>query len=61
MCICQVNSGGGQILPTELSHISRNDAKDNWRLGCQVKVRENMDITIPDETLKLPDPSEPPF
>ena len=48
-CICQVHSGGGQILTTELNHISRKDAKDDWRLACQVKVRENMEITVPDK------------
>ena len=53
MCLCQVNSGGGQILATELGHISRNDAKDNWRLACQVKVKENMDITVPDEIFNI--------
>ena len=53
MCLCQVNSGGGQILTTELGHITRNDAKNNWRLACQVKVKENMDITIPDEIFNI--------
>ena len=52
-CICKVNSGGGEILSTELGHISRKDAKDSWRLACQVKVRENMDITIPDEIFSI--------
>ena len=53
LCLCKVNSGGGQILSTELNHISRNDAKQNWRLACQVKVKENMDITIPDEIFNI--------
>ena len=52
-CLCKVNSGGGEILSTELGHISRKDAKDNWRLACQVKVRESMDITIPDEVFSI--------
>ena len=52
-CICQINSGGGEILSTELNHISRKDAKDNWRLACQVKVREDMNITIPDEIFSI--------
>ena len=52
-CICQIYSGGGEILPTELNHISRKDAKDNWRLACQVKVRENMEIKIPDEIFSI--------
>ena len=53
MCTCQVKSGGGTILPTELSHISRADAKDDWRLACQVKVRENMNILIPEEIFNI--------
>ena len=52
-CKCQVISGGGEILSTELSHINRNDAKDDWRLACQVKVREDMAIKIPDEIFSL--------
>ena len=40
MCTCQVTEGGGDILPTELNHISRKDAKDNWRLSCQVKSQK---------------------
>jgi Na+-transporting NADH:ubiquinone oxidoreductase subunit F len=49
MCKCQVTEGGGDILPTELNHISRKDAKDNWRLACQVKVRGDMKIKVPEE------------
>ena len=52
-CKCQVHAGGGQILPTELNHISRKDSKDNWRLACQVKVREDMAITVPDEIFNI--------
>ncbi len=53
MCKCQVFDGGGDILPTELSHINRSEAKSNWRLGCQVKVRSDMDIKIPDEIFSI--------
>jgi Na+-transporting NADH:ubiquinone oxidoreductase subunit F len=49
MCKCQVISGGGDILPTELNHISRKDAKDHWRLACQVKVKNDMEIHIEEE------------
>jgi Na+-transporting NADH:ubiquinone oxidoreductase subunit F len=49
MCKCQVTSGGGDILPTELNHISRKDAADKWRLACQVKVRGDMEIRVPEE------------
>jgi Na+-transporting NADH:ubiquinone oxidoreductase subunit F len=48
-CKGKVLSGGGDILPTEMAHISRKMAADNYRLFCQVKVRENMEIEIPKE------------
>ena len=47
-CRGKVLSGGGDILPTELSHISRKEAADHVRLFCQVKVREDMQIEIPE-------------
>ena len=49
MCKCQVNSGGGEILPTEKPYFSRKEIQDNWRLGCQVKIKNDMDINIPEE------------
>ena len=49
MCKCQVIEGGGEILPTEAPYFSRREIADKWRLGCQVKVKENMDIKIPEE------------
>ena len=48
-----VLSGGGEILSTELNHISRKDAKNDWRLAGQVKVREDMSIKIPDEIFSI--------
>lgn len=48
-CRGKVLSGGGEILPTELAHISRKQAAEHYRLFCQVKVRENMEIEIPKE------------
>ena len=48
-CTCQVISGGGSILPTEEPHFSRKEIADNWRLGCQVKIKEDMEIQIPEE------------
>ena len=48
-CTCQVHSGGGSILPTEEPYFSRKEVASNFRLGCQVKVRENMEIDIPEE------------
>ena len=53
MCKCQVLDGGGEILPTETGHISRNEAKENWRLACQVKVKEDMNIHVPDEIFSI--------
>ncbi|GAA0874939.1 NADH:ubiquinone reductase (Na(+)-transporting) subunit F [Wandonia haliotis] len=50
-CTCQVLSGGGNILPTEEPHFSRKQIADNWRLGCQVKVKEDMEIHVEEEVL----------
>ncbi|MEK9780800.1 MAG: 2Fe-2S iron-sulfur cluster-binding protein, partial [Gammaproteobacteria bacterium] len=52
-CKCQVIEGGGDILPTEEAYISRSDQKDNWRLGCQVKIRNDMKIQVPDEIFSI--------
>lgn len=49
MCKCQVLDGGGEILPTEAPYFSRKQIQDNWRLGCQVKVKQDMDIKVPEE------------
>ena len=46
MCRCQVLEGGGTILPTEIGFFSRKEQQNHWRLGCQVKVREDMKIHI---------------
>ena len=53
VCKCQVTAGGGDILPTEQSHINYRDSKENWRLSCQVKVREDMEIVVPDEVFSI--------
>jgi Na+-transporting NADH:ubiquinone oxidoreductase subunit F len=52
-CKCQVESGGGSILPTEEPHFSRKEISSNWRLGCQVKVKEDMVIHIPEEVFGI--------
>ncbi len=52
-CKCQVHEGGGGILPTEEPHFSRKEIADNWRLGCQVKVKENMKIEVPEEVMGI--------
>ena len=48
-CKCQVLDGGGEILPTETPHFSRKEVADGWRLGCQVKVKQDMVIKVPEE------------
>ena len=53
MCKCQVMSGGGELLPTEAPYFSRKAAADNWRLGCQVKVKQDMVIKVPDEVFGI--------
>lgn len=50
-CTCQVLEGGGNILPTEEPHFSRKEIAANWRLGCQVKVKENMKIHVEEDVL----------
>ncbi|MBR5726653.1 MAG: NADH:ubiquinone reductase (Na(+)-transporting) subunit F [Muribaculaceae bacterium] len=52
-CKVQVIEGGGQILPTETGHFSRKEQQDHWRLGCQVKVKDNMTIQVPDSVLSV--------
>jgi Na+-transporting NADH:ubiquinone oxidoreductase subunit F len=52
-CICQVNKGGGNILPTEEPNFSRKEIADNYRLGCQVKVKEDMEIHVHEEILGI--------
>lgn len=49
MCKCQITEGGGDVLPTEKGHLSRGEQTDHWRLACQVKVRGDMKIQVPEE------------
>jgi Na+-transporting NADH:ubiquinone oxidoreductase subunit F len=49
MCKCQVLEGGGDVLPTELGHLSRSEKQEHWRLACQVKVKNDMTIKVPEE------------
>ena len=53
MCTCQVLEGGGSILPTETGFFTRKEQQNNWRLGCQVKVREDMGIKVPEAVLDI--------
>ena len=52
-CRVQVTSGGGDILPTEAVHFTRREVKDHWRLGCQVKVKQDMAIKVPASVLSV--------
>ena len=52
-CKVKVNEGGGTILPTEVGFFNRKQIKDNWRLGCQVKVKEDLKIEIPESVLSV--------
>ena len=52
-CKCQVVSGGGDILPTETVHFTRKQVKDHWRLGCQVKVKSDLEIKVDPSTLDV--------
>ncbi|MFO8068016.1 MAG: NADH:ubiquinone reductase (Na(+)-transporting) subunit F [Bacteroidales bacterium] len=49
MCKCQVFSGAGDILPTEVGYFTRKEIQEDWRLSCQVKVRNDLEIGIPKE------------
>ena len=52
-CECHVNSGGGEALPTETPHFTRKELQHGARLACQVKVKQDMDITIPEEVFGI--------
>ena len=52
-CKLQVTSGGGDMLPTEAVHFTRREIKDNWRLGCQVKVKGDMEIKVSEAALEV--------
>ncbi len=51
MCRCQIVEGGGSILPTETGFFTRKEQNDNWRLACQVKVKEDLKIHMHQEIL----------
>ena len=48
-CKCIVESGGGEMLPTEEAHFTRRDASEGWRLSCQTPVKQDMKIRVPEE------------
>ena len=53
MCRCQVEEGGGEILPTEVGFFTRKQIKDHYRLACQVKVKNDLEIKIPQSILGI--------
>ena len=53
MCKCQIIEGGGSILPTETGFFTRKEQHNHWRLGCQVKIRENLTIKVPEAVLGI--------
>ncbi len=52
-CKCIVTEGGGSLLPTEEPHFTRKEIANGWRLGCQVKVKQDMKIQIPEEVFGI--------
>lgn len=53
LCKCQITEGSGAILPTETGFFTRKEQQNNWRLGCQVKIRNDMTIKIPEEVMGI--------
>jgi Na+-transporting NADH:ubiquinone oxidoreductase subunit F len=53
MCRAQVDSGAGTILPTEVDFFTRKEQNENWRLACQIKVKDNIDMHIPQEVMGI--------
>ncbi|GET26635.1 Na(+)-translocating NADH-quinone reductase subunit F [Prolixibacter sp. NT017] len=53
MCRCQVDSGAGSILPTETGFFTRKEQQNNWRLSCQVKVKEDIEMRVPQEVMGI--------
>jgi Na+-transporting NADH:ubiquinone oxidoreductase subunit F len=53
MCKCQIIDGGGSILPTETGFFTRKEQHDHWRLGCQVKIRENITVKVPESVMGI--------
>ncbi|MFC2088142.1 NADH:ubiquinone reductase (Na(+)-transporting) subunit F [Calditrichota bacterium] len=53
MCKCQVFEGGGDVLPTEKTHLTRKEIAENWRISCQIKIKQDMKIGIPEEIFSI--------
>ena len=52
-CRVKIKDGGGEILPTETAHINRREAKEGYRLSCQVNVKQDMDLELPPEIFSI--------
>ena len=52
-CRVKITSGGGEILPTETAHITKRDAREGYRLSCQVNVKQDMDLELPAEIFAI--------
>lgn len=52
-CRVDIKSGGGEILPTELDHVSKREAREGCRLSCQVAIKQDMDILLPEEVFGI--------
>lgn len=53
LCRCQVLEGGGDVLPTETNHLNRKEVLEHWRLACQVKIRQDMQLRVPEEVFGI--------
>ena len=53
LCKCHVDEGGGDVLPTEMNHLNRKQVAEHIRLACQVKVRQDMRIRVPEEVFGI--------
>ncbi len=53
MCKCQIFEGGGDVLPTEKTLLTRSEIKEDWRIACQVKVKQDMKINVPEEIFSI--------
>jgi Na+-transporting NADH:ubiquinone oxidoreductase subunit F len=53
MCKCHIPEGGGDTLPTEMNHFTRKQAQEKMRLACQVKVKNDMTVEIPEEVFGI--------
>ena len=53
MCKCQIIEGGGSILPTETGFFTRKEQQNHWRLGCQVKIREDLTVRVPEAVMGI--------